>query len=342
MSRLVRSSASVGLAGLLVAALCGAVDLDAFFRGWLAAFIAVSAVPIGALAVLFFATLVPGEWAEELAPALTRAAATLPLVTLFLVPILVGVPWIYPWAGAAEAGIKGAAMTVPLFVLRAIVYFGLWIALAFLQRRRGGTAVAASGLILWALTGSLAGIDWAMSIEPDFHSSVFGLFFLAHQLVAGLAFAIIAAPLPHRRPGALGAVLLSTCLLWAYLGAMQFIIIWSGDLPDETSWYLARVAGGWTAVLWAIFFLAGAIPFALLLSAKGRSSPACLLAAAGSMLVARALEAAWLVLPAFTPSLLAIVAFIGATAGMGGLLLAVFGGSKLRLGRREADAANRA
>lgn len=338
MNRLRRGAAWLGLAALLVAGFCGVLDPYAFFRGWLAAFVAVSAVPVGALAVLFFAGLVPGEWAEELAPALTRATATLPLIALFLVPILVGVPWIYPWAGTMLGGIKGATMTTPFFILRAIAYMALWIALAFLWRRRGGTATAAVGLILWALTGSLAGIDWVMSVEPDFHSSEFGLFILAHQLVAGLAFAIIAAPRPHRRPGALGAILLSTCLLWTYLGAMQFIIVWSGDLPKETSWYLHRVADGWTAVLWAIFFLAGAIPFALLLSAKGRRSPATLLAAAGSMLAARVLEAAWLVLPAYAPSLLAVVAFLGAAVGMSGLFLAVFAGSRLRVERGDRTA----
>jgi hypothetical protein len=163
-------------------------------------------------------------------------------------------------------------------------------------------------------------------VEPEFHSSVFGLFILAHFLIGALAFAIIAAPRPHQRPGALGAVLLSICLLWMYLEAMQFIIVWSGDLPQETTWYLHRVAGAWPIVLTAIFLLSGALPFALLLSARGRQSPTAIIVAAGSMLTGRVIEAAWLVLPAYAPSLLTFLAFVGATVGMAGLFLSAFVG----------------
>ena len=187
MTRLARGAAIAALAGLLLAGIAAGFDLAAFFRGWLAAFFAFAAIPIGALAVLFMGRLVPGDWAEELAPALWGGSALLPVIAVLLLPVLLGVAWIYPWAASPPEGTKAFVMTVPLFVLRGIVYVALWSALAFAWRRSPSAATASAGLIIWAIVGCLAGIDWSLSVEPEFHSSIFGLFALAHFLIAGPA-----------------------------------------------------------------------------------------------------------------------------------------------------------
>ena len=130
------------------------------------------------------------------------------------------------------------------------------------------TRAAAVGLIVYALTVSLAGVDWLESLEPDFHSSIYGLLFLSFSMLNGLAFAIAGGLLSRRRIGsrkAYSALLLSMILVWAYLHAMQYLVIWSGNIPDEVTWYLKRSSHGWQVVLAALALGQFIFPFFALL-----------------------------------------------------------------------------
>src|SRR3954451_9066157 len=114
------------------------------------------------------------------------------------------------------------------------------------------TRAASAGLIMYALTVSLAGIDWMESLEPHFHSSIYGLLFLSFVLLNGIAFTVGARIWLDQRLGATrgySALLVATILLWAYLHAMQYIVIWSANIPDEVTWYIERSAGGWRFLL---------------------------------------------------------------------------------------------
>src|SRR5262249_37384252 len=155
-------------------------------------------------------------------------------------------------------GFKAFYLAPWFFVLRTIIYFAIWTVLAIWVRNswadpRRMIVSASTGLIIYALTASFAGIDWLESLTPDFHSSLYGLLFLTFQLLAGLAFALAVA---LARLGAptfqYGAILLSVLLLWAYIHAMQYIIIWSGNIPDEVIWYANRERGLWGVMLWVL------------------------------------------------------------------------------------------
>jgi hypothetical protein len=162
----------------------------------------------------------------------------------------------------------------------------------------GHAARSSAGLILYALTASLAGVDWLESLTPEFHSSIYGLLFLTFQMLAGFAFALVIALGEAGAPTfRYGAILLSALLLWAYNHAMQYIIIWSGNIPDEVAWYLARETGVWGMMLWMLIVLQFILPFFALLSSRVRHERRPLLAIAALTLVLRPLEALVLAMP---------------------------------------------
>ena len=296
-----------GALGLVACAIGLLIDARTMLASYLVAWTAVSSISIGALGVIFTSYLVRAGWTQDIQEPLSRAALAMPLVALLFVPVLIGMHVLYPWtSGIALPPFKAAWFVPWLFVLRAIAYFAIWSALAVWAARASGDPAAmqrsaSAGLIVWALTASLAGIDWSESVEPEFHSSIYGLLVLDFDLLGGLAFAMMVV-LWRRAPRqmsntAYAGVLLSTLLLWAYMHAMQYIIIWAGNIPDEVSWYLRRLDGGWAYALWALFIAQFVLPFFALLSERVRASTRALLWLAGATLALRYLEAAILILP---------------------------------------------
>ncbi len=322
-----RIALMVGLAGCVAAAIGLLLAPRVALIVWLAALLGWSAIPIGCLSLLMMVVLVPGSWRTLLAGPFAAGASLLPLAALLFLPVLIGFRLIYPWAapGTELPAFKVLWLSPLFWILRAIFYFavliGLQRALAA-AREEIRPAIAAGGLIAYALIGSLLGIDWAESIEPEFHSSIYGLIFLAGQWLAGLAFALLLA-LPGRRdrlPFAASGPLITALLFWGYIQAMQYIVIWSGDIPLEAHWYLERDAGIWGLVTWALVFGQFVLPFLALLSPRVRESAGAMLAIAGVTLAMRLVEAAWLVLPpAHLPALPAALLLVASWAAMGGL-----------------------
>jgi hypothetical protein len=305
---------AIGLAGLLIGLL---FDPKTAFASYLVAWTAVSAIPIGALAILFTTYLVRAGWTQDLRWLLSSAALTMPIVALLFMPVAAGIAYLYPWASENShlPAFKAAYLTPWFFILRTIVYFAIYTALAVWGSRAYGdrTAMkrsASVGLIVWALVSSWAGIDWLESLEPDFHSSIYGLLAIGSDLLAGFGFGVAALQLSGRgrqmSNAAYSGTLLSIILLWAYLHAMQYIIIWAGNIPDEVIWYLERLDGGWGMVLWALFVFQFIVPFFVLLSERARSNTRVLLGLASATLALRYVEAAVLVLPPLHPAGLAL------------------------------------
>jgi hypothetical protein len=284
------------------------LDPKTMLASYLAAWFTVSAVPIGAIGVLFISYLVRAGWTRDLHVPLSNAALTTLVVAVLFIPVVAGLGWIYPWASDATAlpAFKAAYLTPWFFVLRAVLCFTIWSSLAMWAAHAYGddaamVRAASAGLIVWALTLSWAGIDWLESIELHFHSSIYGLLTISYDLLGAFSFGLIAV-LAFKRSHQMSntsyaGVLLATLLLWAYLHAMQYIIIWAGNIPDEVIWYLVRLNGGWAYALWVLFIGQFFVPFFALLSARVRSSTSALLWLAGATLALRYLEAAILILP---------------------------------------------
>lgn len=297
-----------------------AIDRRSTLAAYLVAWIAVGAIPLGALGILMTSYLVRRAWTEGLHSVLLSATSVLPVVALLFLPILIGMKELYPAASEVHSlpAFKAIYLAPWFFVLRTVIYFAvLWLLVAWQWSAWGESErmmrSAAAGLIVYAFVVSFAGIDWIESLNPEFHSSIYGLLYLCFTLLDGVAFGIGMGLLSGRRIGATGgysALLLSTVLLWAYLHAMQYIVIWAGNIPDEAVWYLKRSSDGWQFVLAFVALGQFVFPFFALLSARVRSDRTWLLALCGLTLVMRCWEASILILPAVPHIMAATVALM--------------------------------
>ena len=292
----------------LVLTLGVVIDRRSTLAAYLVAWIALGAIPLGALGVLMMSYLVRRAWTEKLHAVLVAATSTLPVVALLYVPVLIGMTELYPAASGHHPlpPFKAAYLAPWFFVVRTIFYFVVLWGLAWWQRATWQDSErmirsASAGLIIYALLVSIAGVDWIESLEPDFHSSEYGLLYLCFTLLNGVAFGIAAGLLFERWIGATkgySALLLSTILLWTYLHAMQYIVIWAGNIPDEAIWYIKRSSDGWQFVLAFLALGQFIFPFFALLSARVRHDRRWLLALCVLTLVMRCCEASILILPA--------------------------------------------
>jgi hypothetical protein len=294
-----------------------AIDPRSTLAAWLVAWVAIGAIPLGVLCLLMTSYLVRRAWTEALHGIMVSATSVLPVLAVLFLPVLIGMKELYPAAapGHALPAFKAFYLAPWFFVLRTVIYFAVLCSVALWQQATWGDSdrmmrSASVGLIVSALLLSLAGVDWIESLEPKFHSSIYGLLYLCFALLDGTAFAILLGLASQRRIGATkgySALLLSVILLWTYVHAMQYIVIWAGDIPDEAVWYIARSSNGWQLVLAVVALGQFVFPFFALLSSRVRSSRSWLLALCGLTLAVRCWEASILILPAIEHIVPAIV-----------------------------------
>lgn len=375
----------LGIAGLGAGLVGLLASPGQFYRSYLVAYLFWSGLALGCLVLALLYHLSGGAWGAVLLRCLEAGAWTIAPMAILFLPLLFGLNYLYPWTHAEAVAAdpvlqhKSAYLNIPFFVARAAVYFASWIALTFFATRwslkldqtpdpaldRRLRRFSAGGLLLAGLTITFASVDWIMSLEPRWYSSVYGMMVAMGHVLAAFAFAVLVAiglarlgarsgvsgprltlseagPKQEGRselaealtPALLndfGSLLLAFVMLWAYLAFSQYLIIWSGNLPEETPWYLRRQRGGWEWVTLALIGLSFVLPSLLLLSRELKRSPRALALVAALLVSIRFVEVLWLVAPAFDPPLL----FIGwmdfvLPAGMGGLWLAAF---LWRLGR---------
>ncbi|HWD58466.1 MAG TPA: hypothetical protein VG308_09325 [Stellaceae bacterium] len=296
---------AIAVAACALVAMIAIRHTDTAAQAWLAAYLFWAGLPIGALFLVLTHGLTGGEWGLTLRPALLPMLRATPLLPLLLIPVLLGARHIYPWALAREHG----WLALPFFAGRAVVYVVLWnaIALGALRRMRpdGGLppGLAWPALILLFASTTLAAFDWLMSLEPHWTSTIYGLLATAGWAMSALAAAI--AIVAVATPGAAGAldaparILLALVYLWAYLSAIQLIVIWESDLAAEIPWYLRRSTDGWQWVALTIALCQFAVPFLTLIWQPLRRSRRAMLVAAGAILAGHVAETWWLTLPDF-------------------------------------------
>jgi hypothetical protein len=312
------------------------LDPVQFFRSYLFAYLVCLGIPIGSMAILLLHYLTGGNWGLVLRGTLESVLATLPVLAVLFVPLALGVERLYPWADHAiveEDALlqhKALYLNVPFFLIRAAFYFAVWLGIAWLLRgtsarqMRGWSvdrhermrSFAGPALGLYGLTVTFAAIDWIMSLEPHWFSSIFGALIAVGWLLPAMAFAILL--LAEIAPTAgdaeveqgpdknlwndLGTLLFAFVMLWAYLSFSQLILIWAGNLPEEVTWYLHRIEGGWALLAWALFLFYFAFPFLLLLSRDVKQHPHLLGKAALALLVMHVIYHFWLVRAAPFPA----------------------------------------
>jgi hypothetical protein len=348
--------------GLLGLAACAAGILlfpSPLFRGYLVAYQFWLGITLGSLALLMIYHLTGGGWGLLLRRLLESSTRTLPLMAILFLPLLPGLDELYVWARAAGEGAHPEGkfqwyLTVPGFIVRAVIYFAVWLGLAwFLNRwsreqdQRADPRLTARmatlsgpGLVVFVLTLTLATVDWVMSLQPHWFSTIFAVIFGVAQLLAALALAIVvlyafssspalARLISSRYSRDLGNLLLTFVMVWIYVVYSQFFLIWIGNLPEEIVWYLPRLAGGWEGLLLGVLGLQFALPFLLLLF-RGVKQRLWSLAGVGAIiLVTYLVNLFWQIVPAFPPAGLlnhwpdavgTIVGFLG----VGGIWVAAF------------------
>lgn len=332
------------------------IDRAQFFHSYLFAFSFWVGISVGSLALLMLQHLTGGGWGLVIRRVLEAATQILPLMLLLFFPIVLGAHWTYSWTHPEEVAkhpvvaLKARYLNLPFFTVRAVIYFAIWIALAYFLNRwsqlQDQTAdrqytkrmrvLSGPGMVLLVFTVTFASIDWFMSLEPEWYSTIYGFIFVGAWTLSALAFVIaVMARLSKEEPMSeivaqlhfhdLGKLLLALVMLWTYFSFSQFLIIWSGNLPEEIRWYLPRTHGGWGAIALMVVVFHFAFPFLFLLSRSFKRDASKLVIVAVLILVMRLFDLFWTIAPSFTGehfhvSWMDIVAPIA----MGGLWLAVF------------------
>jgi hypothetical protein len=288
--------------------------MNTFLEAWLIAWLFWTGLAFGALANRLLQGLTGGEWTKAVRRPCEAAALTLPLMAVLFLPIAIGAGALYPWGNRElfahhDWPHKAAYLTVAGFNWRTAGTLGVCMLFAGLVLRatRHRTSVCSGGLIAFFLCMNFASTDWVMSLTPRFYSTIFPAIFMSSNFLAALAFVVLyvclteGPALSAKQCNDLGNLLLAFIVFWAYVSVSQLILIWSGNLPREISWYLARWSGGWEWFGMALFIGQFALPFALLLGKQGKRNPRSLAAIAAIVLCAAALEVFWLVAPSIHP-----------------------------------------
>lgn len=325
----VRSRALVvGLVGLAGCGLGLLVAPDQLLRAWLVAYLVFLGIALGSMAMVMIQHLSGGAWGvfRRIFEASSR---TLPLLVVLFVPVLLGMGTLYPWSHADHVAAdpilqhKSAYLNVPFFIVRAAIYFAGWLTIAALlnqwSRRQDAGDVSVNsriqrlsggGLVFYGLSVTFAGVDWIMSLNPHWFSTLFGFLMLGGQGLAALAFTIIvAAFLFQRAPMSgllkpqhfhdLGKLTFAFVMLWAYFNFSQYLLIFAANLAEEIPYMVARTSNGWQYLALFLVVFHFAVPWLLLLSRDLKRTPQRLVVVAGWLLFMRFLDTFMLVSPEF-------------------------------------------
>jgi len=332
---------------------------DEFFRGYLLAFMAWLGVTLGSMVILMIRHLTGGGWGTVIRRILGAAMRCVPLMTILFVPILFGLPRLYIWARPLDSiadkhlqehlrEITKSYLSVNGFIVRAAIYFAIWNLLSFfltrwsrqqdtppLRDNNRFKVLSGPGLILYAFTVSFAAIDWVMSIDPSWISTIYGLVILIGQLLSAMCFAVVVERILVKykpmsdwlKPDFVqdhGKWMLTFIMVWAYFTFSQWLIIWAGNLPEEITWYIRRLNGGWGFVgLWLVVFHF-AVPFVILLSRPFKRDIRRMVWLATWLLLMRYLDLFWNIEPNFSARLSVTWADVVMPVAMGGLWLWFF------------------
>ncbi len=321
-----RLAVTVGLACGLALAIRAYFDVHQALVSYLFAYASVMTLVMGALFILLLSNLTGARWFLEFRAIAVTSISSLPAIALLTIPILAGLHMLYPWTDLSRLAPhvrevverKEAWLNTTSFVMRSIAYLVIWVLAAELLRstkavRQG--KYSAPLLIAVGVSFTFACFDWLMSLEPDWYSTIYGVYVFAGGVLSSLAFISIArsASRDEKREGAdegaennvstpMAKLLLTFAMFWGYIAFSQYLIVWIADLPSEVSWYASRASGawGWLAVVVGLAQLV--IPFALLVSAKGKRSQRVIRIVCVMLLAGHVLDIYWLVMPALSPA----------------------------------------
>ena len=320
----------IGAGALLLCAVGFFLNRDQFFRAWLIGYMLWLGVALGSMGWMMIHHLSGGAWGMVVRRAWEASSRTLPLLTVLFIPVVLGLNRLYPWTHPELMETnevlrhKSVYLNPTFFLARAAVYFIGWNLIAWrmtaLSRAQDAGSVEATrsmqrlsggGLVFLALSITFVGVDWFMSLNPDFYSTMFGFLFINYLGLAGLAFTIImAAYLRGKEPlralfrpshfADYGKLTLAFVMMWAYFQFSQYLLIYAANLQDEIPYVLTRIDGGWQYLAIFLVIFQFAVPFGLLLSRPLKRSPERLVKVAVFLLIIRLIDTFMYVTPEFT------------------------------------------
>lgn len=354
----------LGAGGLAFTCLGFFLAPDLFFRGWLWAWLFVLGLSLGSAAVVMIHHLSGGAWGLVIRRTLEAALAPMPWLVLLFVPVFFGLWRLYPWSDPALVAhepvlaYRSAYMNAPWFIVRSIVYLGVWTALTLRLRRLSADHIAGEAaaepeysagprlrllsppaLILYVVLATFAMYDWVISLDPRWFSSMFGALMCMGQLLSAYALALVLLPwvAPYAAQGTaqplqinervlnqLGNLLLAFISLWTYMAFGQFLIIWAGNLPSEVGWYLRRIEGPWAWVIGLVVLFEFVVPFAVLLSRAAKRRVAVLQTVAALIFLTQMLYQFWVVMPSGPERGWSVLTATAAMLGLGGIWFWLF------------------
>ena len=333
VGRVQRGAWLVGGVALLVALFGAFTSPDKFYQSYLFSFLLVLGLTLGSLGLLMLQHLTGGNWGIIIRRPLEAAAQNIWLVLLMFVPVVLGMKWLYgAWLDPEQRQAKPLSplqqsyLTSSGYLTRAVIYFAIWSALAWIfirwsrrqdvdqedrALRRHFKLLAGPGIILYVVAMTFASIDWVMSISPHWASTIYGFIFVGGQAVSAMALMIVvvvllsgsepfAGALHKRHLHDLGKLLFAFTMLWAYFDFSQLLIIWSGNQPEEISFYRTRLSGEWGVVAVVVLLFSFALPFAVLLCSDLKRNASLISKVALWMIVFRLVDLYWMTRPEFT------------------------------------------
>lgn len=358
VSRLQTRAFSVGVIALLLAIFGATRSPGAFYQSYLMSFLLVLGLTLGSLGLVMLQHLTAGHWGVIIRRPLESATRTLPLIAIFFVPIaLFGMKYLYgEWLdpkmllNAPLSEFQQSYLTRGGYLARAVIYFAVWLTLMFVFNRwskqqdvnqtdrtlrRRFKMLAGPGIILYVFGMGFASIDWVMSLSPHWASTIYGFIFVGGQLISSLSFVIAvvvllsrvepyASILQPRHLHDLGKLLLAFVMLWAYFDFSQLLIIWSGNLPEEISFYRTRLYGQWGAVAVIVVVFHFFVPFFLLLSQDVKRNVKILPRIAAWLIFMRLVDLFWMTRPEFSASAVPTWLDLLLPVALGGLWLGFF------------------
>jgi hypothetical protein len=343
----------VGLALCLVGALR---DPKQFFRSYLVGYLLWLGIALGCVALVMLHHLVGGNWGFVIRRILEAGARTLPLLVVLGIPFVISLSPSHAWARPEMLNLnsmspfKRVYLGDTFFYVRTAVYFAAWLSLAYIlnkwsfeqdqtdQPARVGIrlqSLSAPGLIIYGFTVTYAAVDWVMSLESAWFSTIYGMMFMVAQALSAMAFVIIVLMLLSRQKPLsdvvsashfhdLGTLLLAFVMLWGYLLLSQYLIIWSGNLQEEITWYMSRGNGGWATIALFLVIFHFFVPFFLLLSRDVKRRMRVLATVAAGLIFVSWVDLIWIVKPSFKNAPPFHWLDVAAPIGVGGVWIAGF------------------
>jgi len=354
--RIQRRAFIIGLLGWAALAVGAILSTTQFYQAYLYGYILWFGLTIGCLGVLLLHHLVSGHWGHVIQRFLEAGALTMILMAVLFVPIIIGLHDLYPWTDhtiVEKSHVlehKTGYLNIPFFLARTAGYFLFWILITLWltkwSRRQDETADASitpkikmftgPSTVLFVLTLSLASVDWFMSLEPEWYSTLYGMLVIVSSVLTTLAFCILMiSRLADRQPFSevlttrhyhhLGNLLMAFTILWAYMAFSQFLIIWSGNLPEDNFWYLHRLGHGWNIIAGILVVGHFFLPLFLLLSRKTKRAIRSLSRIAVWILIMRFVDLFWMIVPSYGNDGVPLnVLYLVAPVAIGGIWIAAF------------------